>query len=578
MAMTDAEIEEAAEQLAQEEYERKVIADIRKNLGSQSSAKTSLVGIGSRIDDALTGVGQLGARAFGDEELLKRLNQHMDDKRLSDAAIFGDEELGIEPYLQQGLPLTDKTFNPASLGGFAATALPSLAAGGVAGALLTRGASSVPALVNLAENTSLGAKALRALNAIGIGSGGGYVSGKAIPLTEVEEKQNQSARNAKLGALLGGVVPASLMGAKGGFDLTKKLLTHEAADDAGRTLARELGYGGESFGELSRRLRGAIEGKYQSLKEAARQLYDDAEVADGLPNVVLRPSSFDPLTGTLNIGSLDIPAVKGASANYTLKKMRDGASGMTFREARDLRRELLASMRGMQPDSVGYRGGAEVLDALDSGLEKWATLSDEAKAAALKASEADRFFKENVLPFESPKSVLGGYRQGRNVGASADDISQAYPFYVKSFEDELLRPTGAPAMQEILMRVPESQDALRKLWARKSIGLGSTDATAAGIYGDNPLKELVPDDDSFYRQALKIGEAKRGQELPFSLQSLAKRLPLGDVVLTGVSPRGYADVAPTRLDTLIGSSLLSQPSQSVEDDDTLARLLDFLGD
>jgi hypothetical protein len=435
------------EKVAAQREKDKITYDPTQDM-SPAAIKSAMYTKGAR--ESFRGARQLLNKLTGDDEELARLNEEEADIRRRDEPLAAREEGKYYDTAGKIVPTVAATF------------------------LATKAAPALPAAARIASPV------LSTLAKLGISAGTGALTGGAGALTREEEEQGQRGTDAFIGGVLGpmvSTVPVALRGLGEVFRRTGRELPEEAV----ATFARKhLGAGSRT--EAIDKLRELMGGKVDDLRGASRAAYDTAEQNPSLRPVDLSGarevlgSAGDTLTGDI---TLRLNPQVGKVVGSLTGKADDAVS---FGDVREAQRILKGKMRKLDPSSEAYQAYSGTHDLLDQQLSKWANqatppleqvLLGEAPALSLEAKhlglakEADAAYRRDVVPFLNRKKVLGQVYGGGEFPMGA--------------ENKLLNPAAGAEVRDLIERVPESQDAIKKLYGANLLDQSSTSGMANAL-------------------------------------------------------------------------------------------------
>lgn len=388
----------AAREAASAAPQERIIGSPKEALGAvaeglgQTAVGSTLLGAGRSVANLAHGGRQAFNKLTGDEEELARL---------------GDEEAQRRERFAK---LTALHPTATTVGEVAGAVIPAIAAtpltgGGSAVAAASSAARTVPALARMGLSTA---------GKVAGSSAAGAVGGSIAPLTAEEEEAGMRKRNAALGAVIGGVVPAATGGGrfvKETVRRTGRMTPEEGVED----IVQRLGYRGEGSA-ASAELRQAVTGRKKQLSDEFNQRYAAAEQMPGMPPVSLSGAnqalaSISNLSGEISKSTSPalhkvISSVKRATDPTQTQIVN--AQGQpfslpkefTFQEVREAQRELKALARRLERSKDRGTDAARVraaIDELDIDLAQWEARVGGAPAAGAKA--VDAAYREQVAPF-----------------------------------------------------------------------------------------------------------------------------------------------------------------------------------
>ena len=439
---------------------------------SPAAIKSAMYTKGAR--ESFRGARQLYNKLTGDDETLARLNSEEADIRRNDEMLAKRPEGAYYDTAGKILPTVAATI------------------------LATKVAPALPAAARIASPV------LSTLAKLGISAGTGALTGGAGALTREEEEQGQRGTDAFIGGVLGPMVSTVPMAYRGVKEVLRRT-GRELPEEAVATFARKhLGAGSRT--EAIDKLRELMGGKVDDLRGASRAAYDTAEQNPSLRPVDLSGarevlgSAGDTLTGDI---TLRLNPQVGKVVGSLTGKADDTIS---FGDVREAQRILKGKMRKLDPSSEAYQAYSGTHDLLDQQLSKWANQADslpsgqlrigdnvidtldgrspvlsqkpsgaqgifpeqslEAKHLAL-AKQADEAYRRDVVPFMNRKKVLGQVYGGGEFPMGA--------------ENKLLNPAAGSEVRDLIERIPESQDAIKKLYGANLLDQSSTSGMANAL-------------------------------------------------------------------------------------------------
>lgn len=415
---------------------------------SPAAIKAAMYTKGAR--ESFRGARQLYNKLTGDDETLARLNSEEADIRRNDEMLAKRPEGAYYDTAGKILPTVAATI------------------------LATKVAPALPAAARIASPV------LSTLAKLGISAGTGALTGGAGALTREEEEQGQRGTDAFIGGALGPMISSVPMAYRGVKEVLRRS-GRELPEEAVATFARKhLGVGSRT--EAIDKLRAMIGGKVDELKGTAKAAYNEAEMNPSLRPVDLSGArevlggAGDTLTGDL---TLRLNPQVGKVVGSLTGKADDAVS---FSDVREAQRILKAKMRKIDPSSEAYQAYSGTHDLLDQQLSKWANQADapleqallgEAPALSLEAKhlglakQADEAYRRDIVPFMNRKKVLGQVYGGGEFPMGA--------------ENKLLNPAAGAEVRDLIERIPESQDAIKKLYGANLLDQSSTSGMANAL-------------------------------------------------------------------------------------------------
>lgn len=345
-----------------------------------------------------------------------------------------------------------------------------------------------------------GGKLVSALRGLLGGSVAGTVGGASTPLTSEEEQNSQRAINAGVGGALGGTLGAVMNPAADLMQDARRRLPEEYMSDFTTALrggntspeanleAQQLVEGmvnkpvqAEPFlkrweqataqagrvpgaqTENIKSLRSKVGSKVQQLR---KQFDEDYLKIEGKKMGLIKPKvireAIGDATGQLKDITREISAPK---AQKLLDKLMEADAPITFKEVRDVQREIKSLAGGLgQGNKLQPRQMYEVSNMLDKALDSWASGGANRKSALGEARKLDEQYRDQMGPWtrtNSPEGKFYGYGQ-----------------FPDGKEKGVLQ--SGPAVESMIQRVPEAQGDIKNL-LMDELGRANTSTAAMNI-------------------------------------------------------------------------------------------------